>query len=132
MDLLDTNRDALRGSPGSNTCKGALPKFPMFCLLSMKNHMLVYLRYMENKGCSPDGAALTILENRWICDSSSSLAVWVSVCRFLFLPLILSVDILPFLFVPFLSPPSLPPSSLFPFYFPPLSLFPSSHFLFLS
>lgn len=94
--------------------------------------MLVYLRYMENKGCSPDGAALTILENRWICDSSSSLAVWVSVCRFLFLPLILSVDILPFLFVPFLSPPSLPPSSLFPFYFPPLSLFPSSHFLFLS
>ena len=49
MDLLDTYRDALRGSPGSNTCKGALPKFPMFCHLSIKNHMLVYLRYMENK-----------------------------------------------------------------------------------
>lgn len=33
-----------------------LPKFPMFWLyLSIKNHMLVYLRYMENKGCSPDG-----------------------------------------------------------------------------
>ena len=64
------------------------------------------------------GLALTILENRWICDSSSSMAVWASVCRFLFLPLIPSVDILLFLFLPFLSPPSPAPSSLFPFYFP--------------
>ena len=27
---LDTYRDALHHSPGSNTYKGALPKFPMF------------------------------------------------------------------------------------------------------
>jgi len=71
------------------------------------------------------GLALTILENRWICDSSSSMAVWASVCRFLFLPLIPSVDILLFLFLPFLSPPSPAPSSLFPFYFPLSPSFPS-------
>lgn len=56
MDLLDTYRGAVHGGPGSNTCKGALPKFPMFCHLSIKNHMFVYLRHMD-KGCSPDGAS---------------------------------------------------------------------------
>ena len=57
MHLLDTYRDAIHGGPGSNTYKGALPKFPMFCYLSIKNHMFVYLRHMDNKGCSPDRAS---------------------------------------------------------------------------
>lgn len=53
MELLGTSRDILHGGSGSNTCREALPKFPILCHLSIKNQMFVCLRYVDNKGCSP-------------------------------------------------------------------------------
>ena len=99
--------------------RGLCLNFPCFAIYPLKITCLCTWGTWDNKGCSPDRASSYNFRKQ--VDLWFILAVWASVCRFLFLPLIPLVDILPFLYFPFLSP-LFPPSFLsLSFLFFPLS-----------